>query len=458
MIENFVQSERKNKIDTLYVREPWWDIISKLRYIISGLEDYNKVQSEEVLKKLLSTKRSIVSKANETWSKMLRFIEENPNFNTQLVSPKNEFNIEGLNVVIIGLNENNKNRFNQIKYDLQYYVERAKKVAPIILKYKLPIEIHMEFDTKDSDAAGLYEYNKIILTAWSSKRENEKQFVKTLAHEMGHHIYKSLSKNSREFWDNAIRGDYGELNVEEVVNMMYEGEKSRDFEKRIKVENPILFLQAEALFYHWSTNRYGIYDVQSLVDAYKEGSLPKTIPVPMTPITGYANKNTEEAFCEALGLFVAYGGRTVHEKIKYLLNTILMPSENYRLGESLDEQLIWESYKSVNHFDWESLNYKHSETLYGDNRLDFFNKHGVVGFIEWDTDDGEVSKIYVGEPYRRKGIATYIWEAATEWAEQNNQPVPEHSSRRSYEGEQFARSIGGYVPRLTDDIDGWSSR
>jgi hypothetical protein len=29
-------------------------------------------------------------------------------------------------------------------------------------------------------------------------------------------------------------------------------------------------------------------------------------------------------------------------------------------------------------------------------------------------------------------------------------------SRRSYEGEQFAQSIGGYIPRLTDDIDGWS--
>lgn len=121
-----------------------------------------------------------------------------------------------------------------------------------------------------------------------------------------------------------------------------------------------------------------------------------------------------------------------------------------------DEQLIWESYKQIA-LDWDTLKYKHSEDE-SDNRLDFFCNKGAVGFIVWSKDDGEIDKIYVGEPYRRKGVATHIWETATEWAEQNNQPVPEHSSRRSYEGEQFAQSIGGYIPRLTDDVDGWTSK
>jgi GNAT superfamily N-acetyltransferase len=120
-----------------------------------------------------------------------------------------------------------------------------------------------------------------------------------------------------------------------------------------------------------------------------------------------------------------------------------------------DVKLIWEAYTAS--FDWDKLNYKHSEDE-SYNRLDFYNNHGAVGYIEWSKDDGKVDKIYVGEPYRRKGVATYIWETATEWAEKNNQLAPEHSSRRSYEGEQLAQRIGGYIPRLTDDIDGWSSR
>ena len=110
-------------------------------------------------------------------------------------------------------------------------------------------------------------------------------------------------------------------------------------------------------------------------------------------------------------------------------------------------------------FDWDNLKYQYSSPEnYNLHRLDFFNKQGTVGYIEWDKDDGETEKIYVGEPYRRKGVASHIWEIATDWANDNKQLPPEHSSRRSKEGEAFAQSVGGYIPRLTDDIDGWSSR
>lgn len=120
-----------------------------------------------------------------------------------------------------------------------------------------------------------------------------------------------------------------------------------------------------------------------------------------------------------------------------------------------DEQLIWEAYNEIA-FDWDSLNFKHSEDE-THNRLDFYNKSGAVGFIEWSKDDGEVDKIHVGKPYRRKGIGTHIWETAVDWANENDQIEPQHSSRRSYEGEQFAKNIGGYLPKLKDDITGWSN-
>jgi GNAT superfamily N-acetyltransferase len=122
-----------------------------------------------------------------------------------------------------------------------------------------------------------------------------------------------------------------------------------------------------------------------------------------------------------------------------------------------DQKSLEKLYSENIQFDWDSLKFKHTEDE-DSNRLDFYNNNGAVGYIEWSKSNGEVDKIYVGEPYRRKGVATYIWQTAEEWANQNGQPEPQHSSRRSKEGDEFARSIGGYIPRLTDDIDGWSSK
>ena len=107
--------------------------------------------------------------------------------------------------------------------------------------------------------------------------------------------------------------------------------------------------------------------------------------------------------------------------------------------------------------DWNSLDYKYIVDSNGDNRIDFFDRTGAVGYIIWNMDDGEVEKIYVGEKCRRKGLGRHIWETATEYSEKNGLVAPEHSSRRSYLGDVFAKGIGGYVPRLTDDIDGWSN-
>lgn len=95
---------------------------------------------------------------------------------------------------------------------------------------------------------------------------------------------------------------------------------------------------------------------------------------------------------------------------------------------------------------------------YNVHRIDVFNNSGAVGYIEWDIDSGEVEKIFVGTPYRRKGVGTTLWELATDWSERNGAEPPAHSSRRSADGEAFAQAIGGHIPDLTDDIDGWSRR
>jgi GNAT superfamily N-acetyltransferase len=92
------------------------------------------------------------------------------------------------------------------------------------------------------------------------------------------------------------------------------------------------------------------------------------------------------------------------------------------------------------------------------NKVLLTNKSGQVGYIEWDKHSGEVNKIYVGAPYRRMGVATHLWELAVQWAKDNDELEPEHSSRRTKDGDEFANAIGGHIPDLTDDIDGWTSR
>jgi GNAT superfamily N-acetyltransferase len=82
---------------------------------------------------------------------------------------------------------------------------------------------------------------------------------------------------------------------------------------------------------------------------------------------------------------------------------------------------------------------------------------GQVGRLIWDAEDGEVSHLHVGEPVRRKGIATSMWQTAHEEAESRGITPPAHSSSRTRAGDSWARAVGGHVPDLIDDVDGWSS-
>lgn len=109
--------------------------------------------------------------------------------------------------------------------------------------------------------------------------------------------------------------------------------------------------------------------------------------------------------------------------------------------------------------DWDSIKWKYSiDENYNVHRIDIFNNTGALGFIEWDIDSGEIEKIFIGDKIRRLGLGTHLWELAKDYAEEHDLSEPEHSSRRSREGDGWAQAVGGRVPDLTDDIDGWSSR
>lgn len=123
-----------------------------------------------------------------------------------------------------------------------------------------------------------------------------------------------------------------------------------------------------------------------------------------------------------------------------------------------------------NEIDWDAIkvkiddDYDYDEdedyNLGADNEITIttIGPSGQYGYITWDRYDGEILRLFVGTPYRRMGMGTYLYELAQKYADEKGCAEPEHSSRRSEAGDAWANAVGGYVPDLTDDIDGWSQR
>lgn len=84
---------------------------------------------------------------------------------------------------------------------------------------------------------------------------------------------------------------------------------------------------------------------------------------------------------------------------------------------------------------------------YGPSLKDFDAPHAieahdnkqVVGSMLWGP---EIHSLYVTEPYRRKGIATKMFNLANSLSNQFDVVRrPEHSALRTYEGEMWAGSV-----------------
>lgn len=68
-----------------------------------------------------------------------------------------------------------------------------------------------------------------------------------------------------------------------------------------------------------------------------------------------------------------------------------------------------------------------------------------VGFMELDHA-GRVSMVETAEPYRRKGIATHLWQTA-----KKKGLDPKHTAFRSESGDAWARAVGGKIPTGEED-------
>ena len=85
-----------------------------------------------------------------------------------------------------------------------------------------------------------------------------------------------------------------------------------------------------------------------------------------------------------------------------------------------------------------------------DHALTATNSEGErVGNIKWHGRTGRVNMVYVHPNYRGLGVATTLWDKATQLSKVGNAPKPKHSDDRTLAGDAWVKTIGGNIPSLT---------
>ena len=88
-------------------------------------------------------------------------------------------------------------------------------------------------------------------------------------------------------------------------------------------EDPILHIQLSTLMNDPGYSRVADWLFASGIRKYLDAGGNPIIRVPTNPITGYAGKNSDEAFCEALGNLVGYGPKAVPDAVLKMLRSVL---------------------------------------------------------------------------------------------------------------------------------------
>ena len=71
----------------------------------------------------------------------------------------------------------------------------------------------------------------------------------------------------------------------------------------------------------------------------------------------------------------------------------------------------------------------------------------VVGSIQWHPKSGDVNWVRTHQDYRGLGVATTLWEKAKKLSADTGIKEPQHSRHRTDQGDAWAKSVGGKVPR-----------
>jgi len=236
---------------------------------------------------------------------------------------------EGFRVQLVGFEGEREDFMPLLVEGLKFYAQRAKRVLPLLMSKQLPLVIRADFGSggvgrTSKGAAASYHGTYIDVTPWAHPTTDLGGFAKIMAHEMGHHLYKvALSKEAQEAWDLFVRGGTMDLDLRDVAKVFARyGENPTVIDDALEKDDPILALQVQGLM---NDPRYAGMDLFTLkdIEEYLASGKDPIVRVNRRPITGYAAKNPEEAFCEVIGLLVGYGPRTVLPEVLGFLRGVL---------------------------------------------------------------------------------------------------------------------------------------
>lgn len=306
------------------LRSVAWSFSSELSVPIGFSSEYRSEETlfSEFQRDFPAWKTRVQRKAGVFWKEMKDVLDyfaktkNLPGIDVE-VPDEDKTTLEGFKLVMKGFkpgDEYHEKGLEYLKEGLRLYRRRAGATAPILLRKQLPVECEFK---STLDKGGEYHSSGYISLYMSSVSSKGVPWVAhVMAHEMGHHLWRSyLGADAQTFWHQTIKGDYGDLDLKEVLDKWPGDAWAYDFPRIIGDSDPILALQMDAA----SDDRHqSKADFQRLYDSGE-----RKLHVPTTPITGYANKNPEEAFCEAIGMLVAYGPAAVHERVRWWLDTAM---------------------------------------------------------------------------------------------------------------------------------------
>ena len=208
--------------------------------------------------------------------------------------------LEGFQLTMLGFKEGDEHNGKELavfKEGLRLYRRRASAVAPVLLQKQLPVEV--EFKATLDKGGEYHSAGYITFYASSALSRGPEWVAHAMAHEMGHHLFKTyLSQDARDFWTQTIKGDFGDLDIKELLEK-WPGDIWAQFPEKIGDTDPSWPSRLMISTIVPSASRRGGREASA------RGQ--KTLRT-QAPPTGYANKNPEEAFCETIGLLSRTGG------------------------------------------------------------------------------------------------------------------------------------------------------
>jgi len=315
------------------LRKTGWDLYIEMRVPISRADDYysEEARFREFTEQSPRWANRVKDKARTFWAAMKSFLEwyqrtRDKTEYTVKVPGLDQVEMEGFKVIVEGYDENDeraRDYMERFKEGLRVFRRRAAQVLPLMLHHMLPIKVIAW--SRALDEGGRYlgpsQPLEFTLDAFFDDK-NAQRVAQVIAHEMGHHLHRSyLSAADRTFWDGAIRGDYEPIDLQKLLAQWPESMSyASDFSESIRESDPDLSIAVDAAYW---TKQVGMAGFTKREEAAKLLADGDKFFAPKNPITPYASKNSEEAFCEAVGMLVGYGPHAVPAVVKHWLGEIL---------------------------------------------------------------------------------------------------------------------------------------